>query len=147
MQKFVDLIIKAVLNYVALWLNAKKAERLEVKVKQMESAERAKEIERALAKKLDEDLNGIGTPAAWNAGAKKTLLIFVAVISLSGCVKYIEGVWPIIPALPRPELPAYPPDWSEREKIIAGYAGKLEVLIEGYNKAAEDHNRKAGSSP
>jgi hypothetical protein len=142
-----------------MWLQAKKSERLEVKVKKMESALKAKEIERKLEKKLasdlDNDLNGSAlSPAAWNRGRRPpfgganlgamiVIGLFLAVCGLA-CCKYTEGQWPVLPVPSRPTVPEEPVEWSSREKILARYATALENLIDGYNAEAKKHNEEHG---
>ena len=146
MEKFLDMILKSVLSYFSLWLQAKKAERLETKVKQLESKAATKKIERELAKKLDSDLNGKPvSPAEWNKGAGTLPLVFLSItLVFAGCTKFVESRWPVLPTPPRPVVPATPVEWTERENILARYGSALEAMIKDYNARAKAHNTEHG---
>lgn len=141
MKKLLDVVIRAVLRYVALWLEAKRAERLEVKIKQMESRNRAKEVQDNLIQDLDKNLDIPLTPADWNAGRKLPIILLCFV--LVGCCKYVEGAWPYIPEPARPMV-STDTAWSAREETLVEYIARLEYLIEGYNDQAAQHNRTYG---
>lgn len=149
MEKLLTSLLNAVLGYIAMWLETKNAERLEVKIKQIESSVKAKAIERKLAKKLDEGLNGKPTttsPAAWNRGKTAKfvpVIFFLLAILIQGCL-YYEGRWPVIPEAQRPLVPDEPLEWTTRETILSTYAGSLEDLIGGYNAEAKKHNDENG---
>lgn len=142
MRKILDALVRGVLSYVALWLKAQRAQRLETKVKKLQSQKRAADIERRMAEKLDEDLDMPPKPSAWNAGRGASIILLVFV--LAGCCDYVEGAWPIIPDVQRPVLSEDPPEWTPREKKLVQYAVRLETAITTYNKQARAHNRTYG---
>jgi hypothetical protein len=158
LEKALAAVLKAIMGYIAMWLQAKKAERLEVKVKKMESAIKAKDIERKLERELNQRLSAdlmeetgavrIDTPSAWNRGRGTTIPMVFLVLALAlaalSCVKYVESRWVILPVPARPAVPTDPPEWTAREKILAKYAGALEGLIDGYNAEAKQHNQEHG---
>jgi hypothetical protein len=138
-MKILDSFFRAVLGYIAMWLNAKNAERLETKVKQMESAERSKEVEKKVAEQAK--ATDVSSPSAWNRGAGVVILFCVLAC---GCVKYVESRWPMVPATPRPTVPEEPKQWADRENIIAGYAAQLEGVVRAHNEAVRKHNADNG---
>ena len=162
MDKVIAAIVKAVLGYIAMWLTAKKAERLEIKIKQIESDVKSRDIERKLAKILNSDLSDLSkadrqkamsqlmkdraSPAAWNRGKTAKfipILFFMLAILAQGCL-YYEGRWPVIPEAQRPLVPDEPLEWTLRETTLSTYAGSLEDLIGGYNAEAKKHNDENG---
>jgi hypothetical protein len=41
-------------------------------------------------------------------------------------------------------VPEEPAEWTDREKVLAGYGARLEKAIETYNEEAHAHNREHG---
>ena len=152
MQWLVNAIFKAIASYVALWLEKKKAERLELKLKKMEIA---KEVEAAEANIKEAAVNRAPdrhlNPAMWNRGTRvksqsmfASKLVILVVIFCCGCAtKFAEGTWPIIIAPLRPQI-SETPDFNDREQAIVDYSGQLEDVIDQYNIEANKHNSKPG---
>lgn len=138
MEWLINLVIKAVFSYVGLWLDRKRAEHLEVKVKQLESAARTHEIEERIADAA-RTAEAPATPSAWNAG-RVAPIVLCLVMFIGGCRHYLADKWPVIDAPARPAVPAEPDVWTERECILVGYARALEAAIDAYNAEVRKHN-------
>lgn len=142
MQKLFNWLVGAVLNYVSLWLDRQKARALEVKVKKMECSEATRKAEERIKNDARRADNAPESPSTWNRGAGWIAVIALAVSA--GCCGYVESRWPVIDPPPRPAVPEEPAEWTEREKVLAGYGVKLENAIESYNDEAKAHNREHG---
>lgn len=84
-------------------------------------------------------------PAAWNKAAP--LLLLPLLLCLTGCwtnYVYVESKWPVLEAPARPAVSTEPAVWTERERVISGYAAQLEAVIGQYNVEAKSHNDKNG---
>jgi len=155
-QWLIDVLVKFFGSYFSMWLEKKKAERLEVKLKKREIADKVSKIEdeieaKSSSKAGDRHLN----PAIWNRSISEksqqictrdyTPVILFVLVMFTGCcsTKYIESKWPMVKTAERPTI-SETPDFSNRERKLAGYALSLEAAINAYNKAARKHNEEHG---
>ena len=78
--------------------------------------------------------------------ARRLLLIALLMTTCQGCALFTRYVYvmsprPLISEPQRPKVPENPPQWTEREKILATYATTLEARIRAYNDDAEKWNK------
>lgn len=90
----------------------------------------------------------VTTPSDWNAGVGRAvplLFLLLALLILSGCVRYVyvNDRKPEIELPPRPVIETEPA-FTEREKTIVDYTQGLEARIEKYNEWAKAENIKNG---
>lgn len=87
------------------------------------------------------------SPGEWNAGVGRTVPLLLAALLLTGCfgsrTVYIESRWPLLDLPDRPVLDESEP-FSDRERQIVNYVGKLERTIIRYNEIAQERNAKHG---
>ena len=137
MEKIIQAIVSAVLNYLGLWYEREKAEADEWTVCALEAAKVSAVDADALSAKLGEASPvGAESPTAWNRAITVTLLLLS--LSLSGCIVktvYVEAKMPTIDRPVRPTLVDVGP-FSNRERRLALYAAILEAQIDAYNQAA-----------
>lgn len=145
MEKILQAIVGAMLNWAKLWFQEEKAKADEWNAKSavamlasVKSAEKMKLEIKSVEVKVP------ATPAAWNAG--KALLLSIIFLLLSGCIVrtvFVESKFPVIERPARPQVSGTP-GWTEREIIIIDYAIHLETEIDTYNELALEHNRRNG---
>ena len=145
MEKILQAITGALLNFVKLWFEQEKAKADEWNAKasaamleSVKSAEKMKIQIRSAEAQIPK------TPAAWNAG--RVILILITFMLLSGCIVrtvYVESKFPVIEKPKRPEI-NNTPGFSERESTLVGYAINLETRINMYNDLAHEHNKRNG---
>jgi len=85
-------------------------------------------------------------PATWNRTTVAAGML-LALLVLPGCFErtvYVPAAQPILAPPVRPLVPTEPAAWTERERILAGYATALEALVGEYNRRARESNKANG---
>lgn len=147
-------ILTTVLSFAADWLKGwYQAERAEAdrwaartKEGQMESLKRALADSRAIAAAANATMPP-DDAIQWNARTVAAPCLLASLLALPGCferVVYVPAARPIIDAPVRPSVPVAPKQWTERERILAGYAAALEAAVVEYNKRARAENTRNG---
>lgn len=86
-------------------------------------------------------------PAAWNRPGGALPALLLALLVCPGCLGrtvYVPSALPVLQPPPRPAVPIEPSQWSERERILAGYAAALEALVLEHNRRARQQNANHG---
>lgn len=147
-------ILTAVLSFAADWLKGwyqdekAEADRWATRTKegQMESLKRALGDSQAIADAARATMPP-DDAIQWNARTVAAPCLLAALLSLPGCferVVYVPAARPILEAPARPAVPAEPTQWTERERILAGYATTLEAAVTEYNQRARAENTRNG---
>lgn len=141
-------VLQVGVDWFRSWYAAEKAEAdrwaARTKEGQMASLKRAA-VDSAAAKAAAAKATAPATPAEWNLGAAPVLLL--GLLLLPGCITrtvYIPAARPILEAPARPAVPTEPVAWTDRERILAGYATALEALVQEYNRRAKEENAANG---
>lgn len=146
MEMILQAIVGAVLNWAKLWFKEEKAKADEWNAKahaamleSVKSAEDMKVTIRSVKVPL------VDTPTAWNNSLKMLPIVLLSLL-LTGCIVrtvYVESKFPMIERPERPQVSGTP-GFSDREKVIIGYAIHLEAEIDTYNDVAREHNKRNG---
>jgi len=151
LARIVGGIVSSILGYADIWFTRQRAKQNEWAAKtrgaQLKSVGDALRVQGRIRKGIDSAAVS-RSPSEWNRRGMSPLLV-LALLPLAvagrGCLSvYSHPMYPVIPAVERPQVPTDPPEWTPRERILAEYADRLEAAIRGYNGWAIDENSRNG---
>ena len=149
-KSILETILSSVWTAVRGWFEAEQAESAkwaaEARKQQLDSIKEGLKLEAEWRKKVGEAGKKPQTIADWNTLAKAgaaTALLF----GLSGCFRFYvvaRPYQPVPPEIDRPEIPADPPELTDREHVLMRYALQLEAGYQAVRERAIAYNEEAG---
>lgn len=141
-------LLSSVFSYFDLWYTRKQSKSNEWAAKSKEAQMKSLEASRIQEGNIRDAVEKAETPespSAWNKAAGIVLL--TTCLFTPGCFEmqvYVNPRMPLVEVPARPTVPEEPQEWTEREKILAGYSTKLEAAIKAYNEEAVKSNKRNG---
>ncbi len=156
MNWVIKVVINAFLGFFKGWYSEEKAKAAEWNAAAAKARADSVESEQKMRLSIDREVAEAPapeTPEAWNSLAQTGKLagfLLCLCLILPSCflvrTVQVEGKLTVLQPPPRPVLTTSTP-FTKREKVLAGYANKLNVLVDSYNKHARERNKANGYEP